>query len=33
MLVNEHEFSNDRVDKVIKTLTDSKQKTLGSWFK
>lgn len=33
MLVGEHEFSKDRVDKVIKALTDSKQKTLGSWFK
>jgi flap endonuclease-1 len=33
MLVDDHEFSKDRVDKVIKTLTDSKQKTLGSWFK
>jgi flap endonuclease-1 len=33
MLVNKHEFSQERVEKVIKTLTDAKQTSLGSWLK
>jgi flap endonuclease-1 len=33
MLVNQHEFSQERVEKVIKTLTDAKQTSLGSWLK
>ena len=33
LMVNEHEFSQERVEKVIKTLTTSKQKSLGSWLK
>lgn len=33
LLVNEHEFSQERVEKVIKTLTDAKQTSLGSWLK
>jgi flap endonuclease-1 len=33
LMVDEHEFSQERVEKVIKTLTTSKQKSLGSWLK
>jgi flap endonuclease-1 len=33
MLVSQHEFSQERVEKVIKTLTDAKQTSLGSWLK
>jgi len=33
MLVDEHEFSKERVEKVIKTLTEAKQTSLGSWLK
>jgi flap endonuclease-1 len=33
MLVDQHEFSKERVEKVIKTLTDAKQTSLGSWLK
>jgi flap endonuclease-1 len=33
MLVGQHEFSQERVEKVIKTLTDAKQTSLGSWLK
>ena len=33
MLVDEHEFSRERIDKVLKSLTENKQKTLGNWFK
>ncbi|MEM5778250.1 MAG: flap endonuclease-1 [Candidatus Aenigmatarchaeota archaeon] len=32
-MVDEYEFSQDRVEKVIKTLTSSKQSSLGSWLK
>jgi flap endonuclease-1 len=32
MLVDEHEFSQERVEKVLKTLKESKQTSLGSWF-
>ncbi|MFH0929513.1 MAG: flap endonuclease-1 [Candidatus Aenigmatarchaeota archaeon] len=32
-LVDEHDFSQDRIEKVIKTITEDKQKSLGSWFK
>jgi flap endonuclease-1 len=33
LLVDEHEFSQERVQKVIKTLIEAKQTSLGSWFK
>jgi len=33
LLVDEHEFSQERVEKVIKTLTEAKQTSLGSWLK
>lgn len=33
LLVDQHEFSQERVEKVIKTLTDAKQTSLGSWLK
>jgi flap endonuclease-1 len=33
MLAGQHEFSQERVEKVIKTLTDAKQTSLGSWLK
>ena len=32
-MVDEFEFSQERVEKVIKTLSMSKQKSLGSWLK
>jgi len=32
-LVDEFEFSQDRIEKVIKTLTEARQTSLGSWFK
>jgi flap endonuclease-1 len=32
-MVDEHEFSQERVEKVIKSLIASKQKSLGSWLK
>jgi len=32
-MVDEYEFSQERVEKVIKTLSMSKQKSLGSWIK
>jgi len=32
-MVDEHEFSQDRIEKVIKILTEHKQKSLGSWLK
>jgi len=32
-LVDEHEFSHDRIDKVIKRLTEKKQTSLDSWVK
>ena len=33
LLVDEHEFSQERVEKVIKTLTEARQTSLGSWLK
>jgi flap endonuclease-1 len=33
LLVDEHEFSQERIEKVIKTLTEAKQTSLGSWLK
>jgi flap endonuclease-1 len=33
LMVDEHEFSQERIEKVIKILTTSKQKSLGSWLK
>lgn len=33
MLVDEHEFSQERVEKVIKTLAEARQTSLGSWLK
>lgn len=33
LMVDEFEFSQERVEKVIKTLSTSKQKSLGSWLK
>ncbi|OGI12143.1 flap endonuclease-1 [Candidatus Micrarchaeota archaeon RBG_16_36_9] len=33
LLVNEHEFSQERVEKVIKSLTQARQTSLGSWLK
>ncbi len=33
MLVEEHEFSQDRIEKAIKNLTEAKQTSLGSWLK
>lgn len=33
LLVDEHEFSQERIEKVIKTLTTAKQSSLGSWLK
>ncbi|MBN2203040.1 MAG: flap endonuclease-1 [Candidatus Aenigmarchaeota archaeon] len=33
LLVDDHDFSQDRIDKVTKTLTQDKQKSLGSWLK
>jgi len=33
LLVDEHEFSQDRIEKVIKNLTAAKQSSLGSWLK
>jgi flap endonuclease-1 len=32
-MVDEHEFSQDRIEKVIKILTEHRQKSLGSWLK
>lgn len=32
-MVDEHEFSQERIEKVIKTLSTTKQKSLGSWLK
>ncbi len=32
LLVEEHEFSQDRIEKVVKTLTDARQTSLGSWL-
>jgi len=32
-MVDEHEFSQERVEKVIKGLSASKQRSLGSWIK
>jgi len=32
-LVDEHNFSQDRIEKVIKNLTEARQKSLGSWLK
>jgi len=32
-MVDEYEFSQERIEKVIKTLTEHKQKSLGSWLK
>ena len=33
MLVDEHDFSQDRIEKVVKTMTEAKQTSLGSWSK
>ena len=33
LLVDEHEFSQERVEKVIKTIAASKQENLGNWLK
>lgn len=37
LMVSEHEFSQERIEKIIKVLTESKesdkQKSLGSWLK
>jgi flap endonuclease-1 len=33
LLVDEHEFSQDRIEKVIKNLTSARQSSLGSWLK
>jgi len=33
LLVDEHEFSQDRIEKVIKNLTAARQSSLGSWLK
>jgi flap endonuclease-1 len=33
LLVDEHEFSQERVEKVIKTMAASKQENLGNWLK
>lgn len=36
LMVDEHEFSLERIEKIIKVLTDSRanqQKSLGSWLK
>jgi flap endonuclease-1 len=33
LLVDDHEFSQDRVEKVIKALTEARQTSLGSWLK
>jgi flap endonuclease-1 len=32
-MVDEHDFSQDRIEKVIKTLTEARQKSLQSWLK
>jgi len=32
-MVDEYEFSQERIEKVIKTLTEHKQSSLGSWLK
>ncbi len=32
-MVEEHDFSKERIEKVIKTLTQAKQTSLGSWLK
>ena len=32
-MVDEHDFSHDRIEKVVKSLTDDRQKSLGSWLK
>jgi flap endonuclease-1 len=33
LLVDEHDFSQDRIEKVVKTITEAKQTSLGSWSK
>ena len=33
LLVDEHEFSQERIEKVVKALTEAKQTSLGSWLK
>ena len=33
LLVDEHDFSQDRIEKVVKTITEAKQTSLGSWLK
>jgi len=33
LLVDEHEFSQDRIEKVVKALTEARQTSLGSWLK
>lgn len=33
LLVDDHEFSQERVEKVIKTLTEARQTSLGNWLK
>jgi len=33
LMVDKFEFSQDRIEKVIKALTESKQSSLGSWLK
>jgi len=32
-MVDEHDFSQNRIEKVVKTLTEARQKSLGSWLK
>ncbi|MFH1473434.1 MAG: flap endonuclease-1 [Candidatus Aenigmatarchaeota archaeon] len=32
-MVDEHDFSHDRIEKVVKSLTEDRQKSLGSWLK
>jgi len=33
LLVDEHEFSQERIEKVVKALTEARQTSLGSWLK
>ena len=33
LLVDEHDFSQDRIEKVVKTITEAKRTSLGSWSK
>jgi flap endonuclease-1 len=32
-MVDEHDFSHERIEKVVKSLTEDRQKSLGSWLK